>query len=286
MQWRKPSFIAAHILNGKWIGDLINAHHKEEGDQSAYFGLSYPHCDQQSLRFYHLIYHDRFIHTPIFDRNFNNPTNILEYISKLQVRNTTVLVLIRHKESIESYNFAAFDESFRRRFYEQRTHRITPRRPPDEHWVAVHFRWGDVATENIDKPDVRSGLGFTDYCSCIHYILLRNPVVKIYFFAENFKDTEICIVLKSKRVQVLSESKNWKRDIDIMSQCQLLIGGSSTFFAVGAHLCENCTVIHNHKEKFAMSIYEKTLSKHLNAFYCNQELSCYTKNIQLYFEMQ
>ena len=258
----------------------------EEGDQSAYFGLSYPDCDQNSLRFYDWRIHDRFIYAPNFDKNFNNPTNILEYISKLSVSNTTVIVLRRHNGMNGLYNYAVFDELFRTRFHQQRMNRLTPRRPPDEHWVAIHFRWGDLATEDINKPDVRGGLGFMDYCLCIHYILLHNPAVKIFLFAENFKDTKVCTILKSKRVQVLNESNNWKRDMDIMSQSQLFVGGQSTFFAVGAHLCENCTVIHNSKGKFAMSNYEKTLKKHLNAFYCSTELSCYIKNIQLYLEMQ
>ena len=47
-QFRKSSLIASHILKAKWIGKLINSHEKEEGDQSRYFGLSYPSCDRNS----------------------------------------------------------------------------------------------------------------------------------------------------------------------------------------------------------------------------------------------
>ena len=48
-QWHKPSFIAAHFLKGKWIGNLTNGHFIDEGDQSSYFGLRYSHCDDELL---------------------------------------------------------------------------------------------------------------------------------------------------------------------------------------------------------------------------------------------
>ena len=72
----------------------------------------------------------------------------------------------------------------------------------------------------------------------------------------------------------------WKRDIDIMSQSQLLIGGSSSFFVLGAHLCENCTVIHSSVPKFAKSEYEKLLPMHLNDIFCEGNLACYLDSIK------
>ena len=51
---------------------------------------------------------------------------------------------------------------------------------------------------------------------------------------------------------------------DIMSQSQLLIGGQSSFFVLGSHLCNNCTVIHSSGKKFIQSTYEiKNITPHL-----------------------
>ena len=55
------------------------------------------------------------------------------------------------------------------------------------------------------------------------------------------------------------------------------------FFVLAAHLCQNCTVIHNSSIKFAKTEYEKNLPKHMNDYFCEKELRCYidyiTKNI-------
>ena len=51
-QWHKPSFLASHFLQGKWIGNLTNGHHIEDGDISSYFGLNNSDCNKMSLLFY------------------------------------------------------------------------------------------------------------------------------------------------------------------------------------------------------------------------------------------
>ena len=67
-----------------------------------------------------------------------------------------------------------------------------------------------------------------------------------------------------------------------MSQSNLLIGGSSSFFMLGAHLCQNCTVIHNSVAKFKKTHYERKLTSHMNAQYCEKNLDCYLKKIRKY----
>ena len=70
----------------------------------------------------------------------------------------------------ESHNYVVFDAKFRTRYHQRRLNRQTPKRKPDEFWVSIHFRWGDVETSDPNQPDNRSGLGFSDYCSCINLI--------------------------------------------------------------------------------------------------------------------
>ena len=86
-QWRKPSFIAAHMLSAKWIGNLTNKHHTYEGDQSKYFGLSYSHCDQTSLEIYKHAKSKHFVYVP--------NKNIFDYISRIStkgVAKSTVMI--------------------------------------------------------------------------------------------------------------------------------------------------------------------------------------------------
>ena len=57
------------------------------------------------------------------------------------------------------------------------------------------------------------------------------PKASVFFFAEGLKDLSECRD-DLPNVQLFNESNEWKRDLDIMSQSQLLIGGSSRY----AHL--------------------------------------------------
>ena len=275
-QWRKSSFIAANIINGKWIGTLTNEHHKDDGDQSSYFGLNYSHCDQNSLKYYKRLQSKNHVYVPT--------ENMFNYISKLPITNVTKhTVLIFEWEMLDpAHNFVVFDYAFRKRFHRQRLYRNTPQRRYDEYWVSIHFRWGDVGTRDENKPNKRNGLGFLSYCSCISEILSINPNAIIFLFAELFTEPEVCKVLWSENVYFYSDSLEWKRDIDIMSQSQLLIGGSSSFFVLGAHLCENCTVIHSSGIKFAKSEYEKKLPTHLNDFNCDGVITCYLQQIDVH----
>ena len=272
-QWRKPSLIAAHIIQGKWIGNLTNRHHKDEGDQSEYFGLSYSHCDAKSLQVYKKVNPNNFVYT--------TEQNMFNYIPAIPVVNTTVVVF-EWEHLDQSNNFAVFDKTFRKRFHHQRLLRQTPKRTANEYWVSVHFRWGDVKTKDPNKPDGRNGLSFADYCLCINAMVLINPHIELFLFAEGLAKPESCWDLKLKNIHFFNDSISWKRDIDIMSQSQLLIGGRSSFFVLGSHLCENCTVIHNSPIKFKTSDYEKKLPIHLVEINCNMGLSCYLENIRKY----
>ena len=272
LQWRKQSFIAAHILNAKWIGDLTNSHHIEEGDQSSYFGLKFHDCDKASLKIYARLNSFRLIKIP--------RTNMLKYIPTLSVNAKTALVF-QWGYMEEAYNYMVFDALFRERFHKERALRTSRKKNVNEYWVSIHFRWGDVQTNNADEPNMRSGLKFSHYCKCVLEIQSLNPNAIIFIFAEKLKSvSELCVGLNPNRTHHFSDSQFWGRDIDIMSQSNLLLGGSSSFFMLGAHLCQNCTVVHNSVPKFRKSKYEKTLPAHINAFYCKRSLACYLERLR------
>ena len=120
---------------------------------------------------------------------------------------------------------------------------------------------------NPNQPNHRSGIGFSDYCACVNQIKKLKPRAKVYFLAENFPHPELCLAFRpNNNFYFFNDSMHWKRDLHIMSQSQLLIGGSSSFVVLGAQLCEDCTVIHNTAIKFAKSDYEKKLPIHLKHF--------------------
>lgn len=252
----------------------MNSHEREKEDLSGYFGLRYSDCDRNSLEYYEKERPELFFHMP---KNSNG--QIHSELSKLKVQSTTVIVF-DWEEIDQAHNFIVFDDEFRKLFHHERCTRHNRMRQPDEYWVSIHFRWGDTKTEDPNRPDMRTGLGFSDYCLCIRFILHRNPQVKIFLFAEGLQNKSLCEPLKSNNVKVFTESNSWKRDIDIMSQSQLLIGGGSSFFVLAANLCEKCTAIHNTDLKFDESKYEKRLSPHLKAIFCPTQLSCYLEFIR------
>ena len=280
-QLRRPSLMAAHLMHGKWIGNLTNAHHEEDGDQSTYFGLSYLDCDNTSLQTYEKLYPNHFVYA----ENHTLPISMSSYISTIPVNNHTVLVYDwEHLD--EQHGYMVFDEVFRKRFHKQRLLRQTLKRQPYDHWVTIHFRWGDTAGKELNHPNVstsRSGLTFWDYCRCIHLILSLSKNSTIFLLAENFTRPDFCEVLNSEHVHFLNDSISWKQHLDIMSQSQLLIGGKSGFFVLGSHLCENCTVIHNSNSKFFVSDYEKALPKHLVEHFCKVYITCYLAHIKTHY---
>ena len=276
IQWRKPSLFAAHILQGKWIGNLTNQHHVEEGDQSDYFGLSHRDCNVKALQIHENMQTKYFFRTTehMFKKYISEKKN------RQQFNQTTVVVFNWEHTWIEPNNFAIFDNTFIKKFHQKRLLRRTPKRKAEQYWVSIHFRWGDVKTTDPNNLNERSGLSFDGYCSCVHEIMLVNPNVEIFFFAEGFPRPESCDHLNSKNIHFINESITWKSDIDIMSQSQLLLGGSSSFFVLGSHLCENCTVIHSSERKFKRTEYEKTLPTHLVEINCNRTLKCYLESIR------
>ena len=286
-QWHKPSFLATHFLRGKWIGNLINGHQIKDGDISSYFGFNNSDCNERSLLFYKDIHPNRFINMP--------KEETYEYLlSLVRDKITRKTVLVYDWETLdESHNYATFDLEFRKKFHLQRLQRHNRIRNKDEFWVSVHFRWGDVQTNDPNQPDVRNGLGLLDYCVCVKEIRRIKPQATIHFFAENLNKSKFCVFCNivctkfqsNGNFYFYNDSTNWKHDLDIMSQSQIILGGSSSFFVLAAHLCQNCTVIHDSRIKFAKYKHEENLPKHMNDYFCGSKLQCYiaciTKTISL-----
>ena len=126
--WRKWSFIAQGILQGKWIGNLWNGHelniyaryysqiseYKKNTlkETSEYFGLSYKECNEDSLtkletqseRFHHFIYTKQ--------ENCVKDNIFKECLNKVHVTPKTIVVFDWNVKE-RNYYLSAFNNVFR-----------------------------------------------------------------------------------------------------------------------------------------------------------------------------
>ena len=61
-----------------------------------------------------------------------------------------------------AWNYCTFNARFRSQYYGAQQGQARRARPPSEYWIAVHFRWGDAAQTDPDKPNYRTGSGVTE----------------------------------------------------------------------------------------------------------------------------
>ena len=135
----------------------------------------------------------------------------------------------------------------------------------------MHFRWGDVATESVQFPNKRAGAGLQKYILETKHA--RNTLSEvhrhthIHFFSETARggnSTDFSLFSKKFPNASLHLNGNWTTAIDIMSQSQAIIGGSSSFFVLGSLLCWECSVVSfAPRPKFEVSAVESLLSSHV-----------------------
>ena len=192
--------MAAHLLGAKWIGNLTNEHEKASGDQSDFFGLSYPECSFKVLLHYQ---EDQLVKVP-------QVKDIIQYFSSTLVPAINfkkIVFLFDWQRLDESHNYAAFDDKFRQKFHRKRLHRQGPLKLSGEHWTSVHFRWGDVSTSDADRPNVRAGLKLSEFCQCIRTIAERHHHSKVFLFAEDLNPDKLNMcqdALKSVTIRQVS----------------------------------------------------------------------------------
>ena len=103
----------------------------------------------------------------------------------------------------------------------------------------------------IQNPDIRTGATLQEYLGAMSALLSkikssqRNCIdtVKIFMLTEG-KSEEFALAKETfPDIHLLLNSSAWLEAIDIMSQSQVIFRGESSFSALGANLCEDCTVI-------------------------------------------
>ena len=281
-QHKRPSLIHANAASLGWVGELFNS--LDGTDYTGFFGLrDEDSCDVPSMQ-HRLVtgalrpvavrksYLPELLRTcrivescgGALANHSHSPT-----LRRLLAANAARSVLVFRFEMARSYrellNYCTFTERVRGRFHRARGRRgrIAPKRP-GEVWIAVHFRWGDVRTASVDKPNFRT-VGLSQLLRAA--LAVRRSLaaassgsggagdggsgsgsVRVDFYSEG-NASEFGAVLEALPGATLhlgSSPQETRDSLDRMSRADVLIGGGavpSSFFVLAAHLCDACVVV-------------------------------------------
>jgi len=237
----------ADAVRAPWIGTLENSHDPEPRQNYAeWFGLGDKDCNETMLLQYQqrslmdvvdassLYRHQAFSIQHMCANNVRPD----EYRKKFGLGPNTVIKVDEHHLH-EDWNYCVFNQRFRERF-----HHNKPHKPPQEFWISVHFRWGDVATHDVERPNVRAYQGLTTLANKVAKYMTDRPQARVFFFSEGHKSAfqTFLNIVPMANVRL---NGSWKESLYTMAQSDVLIGGTSSFFVVGAHLCHRCIVSTN-----------------------------------------
>ena len=275
-QWRKQSLILAHALDASWIGMLKNAHDKgtflvrgSRANHQSFFGLGANDCNEESLLRLKkkspatFIPASKLLQQPEFGlaAMCSGTISSVAYRQKFALDTSTVIEVARSPLQ-EGWNYCTFQPRFRAKFHQARVAAGGLQRPIFEFWISVHFRWGDVATGNTERPNGRAGSSLKKFAFKTAQYLKANPGARVFFFSEGPRET-FALFQKNVPTAELHLNGSWQTAIDTFSQSNILLGGTSSFFVIGAHLCNNCTVVTLPQNvKFSVKPSEISFSKH------------------------
>jgi hypothetical protein len=115
-----------------------------------------------------------------------------------------------------------------------------------EFGIGVHFRWGDTHSSNVEKPRERTGTSLKEFSLAAQHWRRSEQqksgaIIKVHFFSEG--SPGLFAEFKQYNPDVIFHlGGSWKTTIDTISQCDVLLGGQSSFFVAGAALCTRCSV--------------------------------------------
>ena len=178
-------------------------------------------------------------------------------------------------------SFCAISPDFRQRWRTVQHLEARPRNlagvPTSERVIAVHFRWGDTATSSVNKPDTMNDK--TAPLSQLAKVTtdvrrkLGGDAVRVLLFTEEEQpsrgrsDVEVAAEFdaftkavpntelrlgNNTRVALDAEAKqttSTPQDLIDMAQADVLIGSSSSFFELAAHLSEGVVFTSKPKER-------------------------------------
>ncbi|MBN20431.1 MAG: hypothetical protein CL678_04010 [Bdellovibrionaceae bacterium] len=254
LNFRRPSFALAEILGAQWVGTLTNAHDRfrssnHSQDAAALLGLADPFCTAADLTAINQTQqHGRRLVKYHLSRSLCRTKPLTDVA--LNRRSIVVVDTEQGRNSIPPFWITcAFYYTFRSNVLMAAFKRGVPEKPVKSIWVGVHFRWGDTQAGSPLKPAksalVRTGAPLSTFAHVTkHYAANRTML-----FTEGLRrgDLELFEAIVGRPVEIHSDSHKWANALAMMAQCDVLVGGSSTFFKLGARLCifaeKPCTVV-------------------------------------------
>ena len=306
-QHRKYGFILASAIKARWVGTLKNEHENpyfDVDDDGLYtsgkdslinyaplFGFQQDECSEDDLLDEQTNKHLHFIYIDEDGYDYPDIEDLCKSISEKSIYpwpniTSNTIIVVDGDDLHENWNYCLFNSYFRNGFYNAQRIRKVIERPTNEKWISVHFRWGDTSTESVESPNGRAGASLSAYIDTTkHYIDMFNPKegdskkIMIHFFSEGQPDIFASFQNKFPSSTLHLNSSHWINALDIMSQSNVIIGGSSSFFALASHLCSNCTVVTTHPNsyKFLAEDEEILLAKHHELVDFPEQEYTYTK---------
>lgn len=216
---RSLSLALAYSLNATWVGTLVNEHTPETDVQSM-MGIGSNDC------------------SPVDLQGLKTTTSSCADPCACTMDNLSSQTVIKvDSENGKGYPLpsvvwsCAWNNKLRKDILDRAFARGVRRKPSSTTWACIHFRWGDVATHSINSPNVnvRTVKPFSAYLQNVN----RFRRDELLVFSEGRK-SEFVHTLAGQGAQLFINSTAWVDHIALMAQCDVLVGGHSTFFEFAA----------------------------------------------------
>ena len=178
------------------------------------------------------------------------------YLQKYKFTRETIIVVKQsdlHHGDDTRLEDCVYTEKIRENFWKRRQARGFIR-PQHERWITAHFRWGDVGERlghNLSEGsvDMRTGGNLNQFLETLSLaqkvlsVSSGNSTTKIHFLSEGREEDFLTVRRVLPNTVLHLDHERWLEALDIMSQSSILIGGRSSFFSLGYHLCDRCFVV-------------------------------------------
>ena len=282
VRWHLRPFLMSNAVGAKLVVKLRN-HHTPSGEERELGFPEAQDCNRTDMEAAYNDNKLHFRNaTNLFEQRGFRPEDLCDAIRRddtswqrktLNLTSFSVIVFkpsdLGHKDINHCLDSCLYTEDVRARFRSFRNKRLLFR-PTFEIWVTLHFRWGDAGSsaarphssgvDMIKNPDSRTGGTLQNYVSLISRIISNiahfkdirlsvnssdptSPLLRLFMLSEG-EPEEFEIMKKAfPKVELHLDSEKWFETLSIMSLSNILIGGGSSFFALGTNLCDDCYVI-------------------------------------------
>ena len=154
----------------------------------------------------------------------------------------------------------------------------------------MHYRWGDIS--HVCAADFRTGATLQQYLETLKWVknLLAHNImvgekmhkgsraVRTFLFAEGQPEEFVSAKEMFPDIDIWTDSDTWLETIDVMSQSQVVIGGRSSFFALGTNLNDGC---------FSVNVPDKLIQRfpHSRSSVCDENVPSDTSTTASYAEL-